>query len=79
MRNKIFTYLIFFLLLFESADTFAQCALCRRVAETGQNESSKKGLNAGILYLLSIPYLMGGVGAFVWYRNRKKDSTGREE
>ena len=52
----------------------AQCAMCRRVAETGNENEPKKGrgLNTGILYLLSVPYILGGVGAFMWYRSRKK-------
>ncbi len=48
--------------------------MCRRTAETAQeNDGNKsKGLNKGILYLLAVPYLLGGVGAFVWYKNRRK-------
>ena len=58
-----------------SVDTFSQCAMCRRVAETGhENENSAaRGLNSGILYLLAIPYVLGGIGVFAWYRNRKKE------
>jgi hypothetical protein len=38
-------------------------------------ESGKKqgaGLNAGILYLMSIPYVMGGVAGYIWWKNRQK-------
>jgi hypothetical protein len=59
---------------------FAQCAMCKRVAETNfkdgkHNPVIKRGksLNNGILYLLSVPYLLGAVGVLVWYKNRKKD------
>jgi len=53
--------------------------MCKRVAETSyQNENNPavhrgKSLNKGILYLLSVPYLIGAVGASAWYKNRKKD------
>jgi len=53
----------------------AQCAMCRRIAETNQKQHDNKagrGLNKGILYLLSLPYIIGTVGAIAWYRNRKK-------
>lgn len=64
-----------FLFLFAGADTFAQCAMCKRTAETNiesqHKQSAGRSLNSGILYLLSVPYLIGAVGAIAWYRNRK--------
>jgi hypothetical protein len=56
-------------------DSHAQCAMCKLVAETDkQTKTADKGrsLNSGILYLLSVPYLLGAAGAVVWYKNRKK-------
>jgi prolipoprotein diacylglyceryltransferase len=53
----------------------AQCSMCRAVAESGSKNDAKKtaaGLNTGILYLLSIPYVLGGVAFFIWRKNRKK-------
>jgi len=53
----------------------AQCAMCKRIAETNQKSGENKagrGLNKGILYLLSLPYIIGGIGAVAWYKNRKK-------
>ena len=53
----------------------AQCSMCRAVAASGTgNDAAKaaKGLNAGILYLLLTPYLIGGVAFFIWRKNRKK-------
>jgi hypothetical protein len=71
MRKLFITILFSVTLLLTAADTYAQCAMCRRVAETGQTGNSKRGLNAGILYLLAIPYVLGGVGAYMWWKNRK--------
>jgi len=31
-----------------------------------------KGLNAGILYMLSMPYLLVATLGYIWYRNRRK-------
>lgn len=75
MRKAIFIFFISFSLSLISFQTFSQCAMCRRVAETSQSEDNRsaRGLNKGILYLLSIPYIMGGIGVYAWYRNRKKE------
>jgi hypothetical protein len=73
---------IFFFTLAVSFEAEAQCAMCRRIAQTNYEQQDliakqkemKRGrsLNNGILYLLSIPYLIGGVGAFFWWKNRKR-------
>jgi len=63
------------LVAFFAPDSSAQCAMCKRVAETDkQGKTSDRGrsLNSGIIYLLSIPYVLGAAGALVWYKNRKK-------
>ena len=52
----------------------AQCAMCKASSESNLKAGGgdPKGLNAGILYMLSLPYLVvGGVGLW-WWRNRKK-------
>ncbi|MBT8234173.1 MAG: hypothetical protein HKN51_02745 [Saprospiraceae bacterium] len=56
---------------FEAA---AQCPMCRMSAETNlQNGGSMgKGLNKGILYMLSLPYLLVGTLGYIWWRNRRK-------
>jgi hypothetical protein len=74
MRKLIYTTLIAGSLLLFSGDSFSQCAMCRRVAETGHSNdnSAARGLNRGILYLLAIPYVMGGIGIFAFYRNKRK-------
>jgi len=71
MKNLKLTGLFFliFFLIPEFAD--AQCAMCRAVLESEANQSTAKGINDGILYLMIFPYLLvGGVGYFV-YRSRK--------
>jgi hypothetical protein len=75
MKKQAVIYLTMMVMMLSALDSSAQCAMCQRVAETGHsNDSSRaRGLNKGILYLLSVPYLLGGVGVFFWYRNRKKE------
>ena len=60
----------------------AQCSLCKSTAESSLKEgnSTAKGLNTGIMYLLVMPYLLvGGIG-YWWYVQRKKEAkeTGSE-
>ena len=60
------------LLLPESAN--AQCSLCKGAVESNMKGGGglAQGLYNGILYLITIPYLVAAVIVFFWYRNSKK-------
>ena len=62
-------------------DVSAQCPMCRMAAESNLENggTAGTGLNTGILYMLSLPYLLVGVIAFIWYKNRKTDIDILEE
>ena len=68
--------LLIFCLLF-MANTqliLAQCAMCRSSVESTFSDGryiNGSGLNTGILYLLSLPYLVVLVVGFLWYRSSK--------
>jgi len=66
------------LLVSSPATVEAQCPMCRMAAESNLNQggTAGKGLNKGILMLLSMPYVLVGGVAFVWYRNRRKEEEG---
>ena len=51
----------------------AQCAMCKATLEAGggQKGTIGAGLNTGILYLMSVPYIAFSVLAILWYRNAK--------
>lgn len=58
-----------------SESAFSQCSVCRAGAESNLASKDNKrgaGLNHAILYLMSVPYIMAGIGGFIWWRNRKK-------
>jgi len=81
--KRILLTLIFILALAVSFhfSSFAQCSLCKSSAESSLKEGDKqaKGLNAGIMYLLVMPYLLvGGIG-YYWYANQKKQGRQSEE
>lgn len=68
--KKIF-FLFVFICLALTFDTLAQCPMCRMSAETNLNDGGTmaSGLNTGIIYLLSIPYLLISIISFLWWRN----------
>lgn len=54
----------------------AQCAMCRAVLESEEGQSTAKGVNDGIVYLMAIPYiLVFGLG-FIIYKKFNKTSKG---
>lgn len=69
MRNIFFVFV--FICLALTFDTLAQCPMCRMSAETNLNDGGTmaSGLNTGIIYLLSIPYLLISIIGFLWWRN----------
>jgi hypothetical protein len=71
MKRAGFILLVF---LASMASSFAQCAMCKAVAETDANGggTAALGLNTGILYLMAFPYLLIGTVGFFWYRHQKK-------
>jgi len=64
--------LLVFLLV--PSDIQAQCPMCRMSAESNLKNGGTdgRGLNAGILYMLAMPYLLVASIGFWWWRNRKK-------
>ena len=68
MRNKL---LILLCLLFYDF-IHAQCAMCRAVLESSENDGMAEGINNGIVYLAFLPYLLVFFMIFFIYRKFKK-------
>jgi high-affinity nickel permease len=67
--------------IFNISLSIAQCAMCR--ASVGSNLSEGKGvigasINDGILYLLSVPYIVVGAGIYLWYRSAMKNRMAQQ-
>ncbi|RMF03726.1 MAG: hypothetical protein D6772_01750 [Bacteroidetes bacterium] len=77
MLKNIFPFLLILgLMLFAQTDLVAQCPMCRMTAESNMQHgggTEGKGLNNGILFLLSMPYLLIATLAYIWWRNKKKN------
>ena len=70
MKNRVFFLLISFFFFIQ---TNAQCAMCRAVLESEEGQSTAKGINNGIVYLMVIPYiLIGGLGYFIYRKLKNK-------
>lgn len=80
MKNsliKIATAAVLVLLFvaFAAEPSAAQCAMCKASSEANLKAGGgdPRGLNAGILYMLAMPYLLVlGIGLW-WWNNRKKE------
>jgi len=73
MKLRILFLAIILLMLPSLAE--AQCAMCRAVLESSDNQSMAQGINDGIIYLMIFPYLaIGGIGFFI-YRSYKKNKS----
>ena len=58
-------------------DADAQCAMCQATLESNAKTGTSQigsTLNNGILYLMSIPYILMGTIGFFWYRQGKKNA-----
>jgi hypothetical protein len=68
------TLIIGFLMISAANETFAQCAMCRSTLENNYsngNPGIAAGINTGILYLLSMPYLAVIIIGYLWYKSSK--------
>jgi hypothetical protein len=78
MYKKLFILVALVLLM--QIDAVAQCAMCRTTVESTISNGRSNiatGLNTGILYLLSAPYLIVGAIAFLWFRQSKQEQQAR--
>jgi hypothetical protein len=70
---------VLLMLLSTQGTLFAQCAMCRTQLENNISSGDigiAAGINTGILYLLSLPYLAILVLGYVWYKNSKSNVKG---
>jgi hypothetical protein len=60
--------------VFTSHDAYAQCPMCKMSAESNLKNggTTGRGLNAGILYMLALPYTLLGTFGYIWWKNNRK-------
>jgi hypothetical protein len=60
LNKKLILFIIVFVIA-SNVDLSAQCAMCKAAAESSLKSDSRaiaRGLNSGILYLMTIPYIL---------------------
>ena len=70
--NNLTRFTTYLFLLFWGFYSYGQCAMCRAVLENEAGQTTAKGVNDGIVYLMLIPYVLIGGLAFFTYYNFKK-------
>lgn len=73
--KKLILFLI--VLAISASDALSQCAMCRTQLENNVSSGNigiAAGINFGILYLFSAPYIAIGVIAFLWYKTSRKNA-----
>lgn len=70
--KKVFFILAFvFLSLAVSIGVDAQCAICAKSVQQ-MGDKPAKGFNAGIIYMMLVPYVAIGVVGYKWWKNNHK-------
>tara|TARA_Y100001949_G_scaffold26272_1_gene19340 strand:- start:946 stop:1161 length:216 start_codon:yes stop_codon:yes gene_type:complete len=71
MRKLLFVLTV---LILSTSDIYSQCSMLSAIMENDQEYEAAKGLNRGIVYLMSIPYIL--VGLIIWkiYRTNKSST-----
>ncbi|MGB5272396.1 hypothetical protein [Eudoraea sp.] len=69
MKVKGFILVVLFFVLPRLSS--AQCAMCRAVLESQDDNSMAEGINNGIVYLMALPYILLGVLFYFVYRKMR--------
>jgi hypothetical protein len=73
MKNSLIHFFLLSILFIFSVGASAQCAMCKATAESATENVDKgigEGLNAGIVYLMLVPYVLLATIALVFFRKK---------
>ncbi len=73
MKISLKYFVFAFILILLNISAYAQCAMCKATAESATENVDKgigEGLNAGIVYLMLIPYVLLATVALVFFRKK---------
>jgi hypothetical protein len=71
MKKLLFGLLLALLTLATLSPVQAQCVMCKSQVEAARAERDDydvAGLNKGIVYMMTVPYILMGAVGFFWYR-----------
>lgn len=81
LQISLLALLLGLLVSFAPQAARAQCVMCKTQVEAARQERDDYdvgGLNRGIVYMMSIPYLLMGTIGYVWYRRSKQAKQARQ-
>jgi len=58
-------------ILMIAGGAMAQCSICTKTASQ-LGKKSAEGLNGGIVYLMIVPFVVGGYIGYRWWRQEKQ-------
>lgn len=75
--KRLFVIAVFSLMIFSTAEVSAQCAMCTTAVESNNKSGAltTKGLNNGIIYLLSAPYIAAAAIGLIWYKKYRRKNV----
>jgi hypothetical protein len=73
MKKWSLIMVLLVLLLISSDAVFSQCSICTKSAQQ-MGERPAKALNAGILYLAAMPFLIFTYIGYRWWKSQKSDA-----
>jgi predicted S18 family serine protease len=77
--KKLIVLFVFIALTVSAA--FAQCPMCKASLNSGRNSKNKfernvgDGINSGILFLMSVPYVLVAGAGFAFYKTALKKKS----
>ncbi|WP_179009047.1 hypothetical protein [Winogradskyella forsetii] len=74
MKHKLI-FLIF--TFYVTLSLNAQCAMCRAVLESGEDQSAAEGINNGITFLMAVPYILVASIGYIIYRKFNKSEKSK--
>ncbi|WP_178987377.1 hypothetical protein [Winogradskyella schleiferi] len=75
MKKKIIFLVVTF---YFTLSVNAQCAMCRAVLESGEDQSAAEGINDGIMFLMAVPYILVGAIGYIIYRKFNKPNKSKK-
>lgn len=77
MKKHLFLTVLAVILIADVS--LGQCVMCKAVGEqSAKLDGLGRGLNAGILFLMGIPYVLLSIGAvLIWKRFNKESDTSK--
>ena len=73
MKKWSLILVLLVVLLITSDAAFSQCSICTKTAQQ-MGERPAKALNAGILYLAAMPFLIFTYIGYRWWKSQKPDA-----